>query len=126
MLPSINKGIKSYVWFFRKKFEKTTPPYDICMLSNQKLKITIPPIQDGPYKKLIKYMEFSDTDTVKTAIDTDDKSFYTSIFYIEVIRKKRDNEAWQEIKKRYKSTLWVEKYIHFLLKAPTTIIKLLD
>ena len=51
MLPSINKGIKSYVWFFRKKFEKTTPPYDICMLSNQKLKITIPPIQDGPYKK---------------------------------------------------------------------------
>jgi|TARA_Y100000589_G_C27109883_1_gene611761 hypothetical protein len=126
MLPSINKGIKSYVWFFNKKFENTTPPYNIQMLTNQKLKITIPPVSGGPYTKLILYIEFTENDCVKTAIDTDDKSFYTSLFYIEVIRKKRDNEAWQEIKKKYQSKLWVEKYIHFLLKAPTTIIQLLE
>ena len=126
MLPSINKGIKSYIWFFNKKFESTTPPYNIQMLNNQKLKITIPPIEGAPYKKLIIYIEFTENDNVKTAIDTDDKSFYTGLFYMEVIRKKRDNEAWQEIKKRYQSKFWVEKYIHFLLKAPTTIIDLLD
>ncbi len=33
MLPSINKGIKSYIWFFNKKFESTTPPYNIQMLN---------------------------------------------------------------------------------------------
>ena len=66
------------------------------MLSNQKLKITIPPIQDGPYSLL--YMEFSDTDTVKTAIDTDDKS-YTSIFYIEVIRKKKIMKLGKKLKR---------------------------
>ena len=126
MLPSINKGIKSYIWFFNKKFETIQPPYRIEMLSNQKLKISVPPVSGSPYKKLVIYIGFNDDDSVKTAIDTDDKSFYTSIFYMEIIRKKRDNEAWQEIRKKYPSKLWIEKYIHFLLKAPTTIIELLE
>ena len=124
MLPKINNGIKSYVWFFVRKYEKQKKPYSVQAIKNNRLKIDVLPIEGCPYKKLILYIEFDNDDNVCVAFDTDDQLFYTSVFYIEVIRKKRINEAWKIISNRYKSELRIEKFIHFLLNAPTTIIEL--
>ena len=71
-------------------------------------------------------MDFDRDDNVRVAIDTDDQSFYTGLFYIEVIRKKRYNEAWRIIKLRYNDMIALEKFVYFLLNAPRHIIDLIE
>lgn len=125
MLPNINSGIKSYVYLFLRKHENKTTPYSVEHTRKNQIVVKVAPIKDAEYKRLHLIINFDDNDNVKTAIDTDDQSFYTGIFYMEVIRKKRDNEAWKIIKKKYNNSIVLEKYIYFLLNAPYHIINLL-
>ena len=68
-------------------------------------------------------MFFDSKDHIRAAVDTDNKEFYTSLFYIEVIRKRRYNEAWEILKNRYSQHLWIDKFINFILRAPNVIDK---
>ena len=126
MLPIINNNIKPYLLTFMKKYEGKTKPYSVALMSKNKIRVRVFPIEDAEFKKLHILMFFDSQDKVRTAIDTDDQSFYTGMFYIEVLRKRRDNEAWQIIRNRYPKDLWVEKYIYFLLNAPTHIIDIFN
>ena len=126
MLPIINSKTKPYIYFFLQKYRGKGLSYSVEYKDKNKLIIQIPPIQDADFKRFHIIVTFDEKDNVKTVIDTDDKSFYTSIFYMEVIRKKRDNEAWQIIKERYKDNIALEKYVFFLLNAPDHIIDLIE
>ena len=126
MLPNINKGIKPYVYYFLQKHRTAMKPYSVEHTRKNRVLVKVAPIEDASYKRLNIIMNFDENDNVKTAIDTDDQSFYTGVFYIEVIRKKKDNEAWQIIKSRYNDQIAVEKFVFFLLNAPHHIIDLLE
>jgi len=125
MLPNINNGIKPYVYVFLQKHQHRTSPYSVEHTRKNRIVVKVAPIDGAEFKRLHIIINFDNDDNVKTAIDTDDQSFYTSLFYMEVIRKKRDNEAWKIIKKRYDNSIVLEKYIYFLLNAPHHIIELL-
>ena len=125
MLPNINNGIKSYVYVFLQKYQHRISPYSVEHTRKNRIVVKVAPIDGAEFKRLHIIINFDSNDNVKTAIDTDDQSFYTSLFYMEVIRKKRDNEAWKIIKKRYDNSIVLEKYIFFLLNAPHHIIELL-
>ena len=126
MLSNINSGIKSYVYLFLYKHINKKTPYSVEHTRKNRIVIKVAPLEGAKYKRLHLIINFDDNDNVKTAIDTDDQSFYTGIFYMEVIRKKRDNEAWKIIKKKYNNSIVLEKYIYFLLNAPSHIINLLE
>ena len=82
--------------------------------------------QDCEFKKLIFELKFTNVDNVVTKISTDDTTFKDSLFNKEVIETNRYNEAWCVIKERYSSSLWIEKYIFFLLNAPPNVIDLIN
>ena len=126
MLPNINKGIKPYVYHFLQKHRRQLKPYAVEHTRKNRLLVRVAPIEDANYKRLDIIMNFDENDHVRTAIDTDDQAFYTGVFYMEVIRKKRDDEAWQIIKSRYSDHIAVEKFVFFLLNAPHHIIDLIE
>ena len=126
MLPSVNSNIKSYVYFFLQKFSNKNTPYSVEHIKKNKLLVHVSPNEYNLFKRFDIIMSFDDKDNIRTVIDTDDQSFYTSLFYIEVIRKKRDNEAWKIIKTRYNDNEVIEKFIYFLLNAPKHIIDLIE
>jgi len=82
--------------------------------------------QDCEFKKLIFELKFTNVDNVVTKISTDDTTFKDSLFNKEVIETNMYNEAWCVIKERYSSSLWIEKYIFFLLNAPPNVIDLIN
>ena len=126
MLPNINAGIKPYVYHFLQKYRTQLKPYSMEHTRKNRILVRVAPIEGANYKKLHIIMNFDDNDNVRTAIDTDDQSFYTGLFYMEVIRKERDNEAWKIIRSRYNDNIAIEKFIYFLLNAPHHIIDLLE
>ena len=121
-LPEINGRLKPYILDFLRTNRRSLAPFLVDVLKLNKLRVTLP---DHKSKQSI-LMFFDSNDRVRTAIVTDDQSFYTSLFYVEVLRKRRDNEAWSEIKNRFPQYKWIEKYVHFLIKAPTTTEKYWD
>ena len=121
-LPNINSKLKPYIYDFFKTNRSSASPYDVEVLKLNKLRVTVPGDEHG----LAILMFFDSNDGVRTAVQTNDKAFYTSLFYIEVLRKRRDNEAWAAIRRRYSRNRWVERYIHFLIKAPRTTEKYWD
>lgn len=121
-LPDINCSLKPYIHEFMASNANRKSLYDVEVLKLNKLKILF----SGPGGEFYILMFFDSKDKVRTAIITDDAEFYTSLFYIEVLRKRRDNEAWTEIMNKYPRKRWIERYIYFLLKAPDTIDKYWD
>ena len=121
-LPDINAKLKPYIYDFFNMNKDFNPSYGVEVLKQNKLRIIVPNTKHG-YSIL---MFFDSMDRVRTAIQTDDPAFYTSLFYIEVLRKRRDNEAWATIKGRFPRRRWIERYIHFLIRAPGTTEKYWD
>ena len=115
-LPDINAKLKPYIYDFFRSNRDSGVPYEVEVLKQNKLRVVVPNTKHG-YAIL---MFFDSMDRVRTAIQTDDPAFYTSLFYIEVLRKRRDNEAWTAIKGRFPQRRWIERYIHFLVRAPGT------
>ena len=126
MLPNINQGLKPYVYHFLHKYRGQSSPYSVEHTRKNRILVRVMPVDGAPYKKLHIIMDFDRDDNVRVAIDTDDQSFYTGLFYIEVIRKKRYNEAWRIIKLRYNDMIALEKFVYFLLNAPRHIIDLIE
>ena len=118
-LPEINGRLKPYILDFLRSNRKSLNPFVVDILKLNKIKVTLP---YHKYKQSI-LMFFDSNDRVRTAIITDDQAFYTSLFYIEVLRKRRDNEAWTEIKNKFPQYKWIDRYLHFLERAPTTTEK---
>jgi hypothetical protein len=125
MLPEINI-IKPYIYHFLQKYHNKTTPYSVEHTRKNRILVIVDPIEDSCYKRFHIIMNFDAKDDIKIAIDTDDQTFYTGLFYIEVIRKKRYNEAWKIIKSRYKEEIVIEKFVYFLMNAPNHIIELLE
>ena len=121
-LPDLNQSLKPYIHEFMVTNARRNSPYQVEVLKLNKLKILF----SGPCGEFYILMFFDSKDKVRTAIVTEDAKFYTSLFYIEVLRKRRDNEAWMEIMSKYPRKRWIERYIYFLLKAPNTIDKYWD
>lgn len=121
-LPDLNQSLKPYIHEFMATNARRNSPYQVEVLKLNKLKILF----SGPCGEFYILMFFDSKDKVRTAIVTEDAKFYTSLFYIEVLRKRRDNEAWMEIMSKYPRKWWIERYIYFLLKAPNTIDKYWD
>ena len=126
MLPNIKSNIKPYIYYFLQKYRNKVSPYSVEHIRKNRLVIRIAPTQDVKFKRFNIIVNFDEKDNVITVIDTDDEEFYVSLFYMEVIRKKRDNEAWQIIKARYNDNIALEKYVYFLLNAPQHIIDLIE
>ena len=65
-------------------------------------------------------LHFDHQDDVRTIIITD-KEFYDGLFYTEVIKTERYKEAWEIMRHRYLLDSWIDKYIYFLLHAPSIL-----
>ena len=65
-------------------------------------------------------LHFDYQDDVRTIIITD-KEFYDGLFYMEVIKTERYKEAWQIMRQRYLLDSWIDRYIYFLLHAPSIL-----
>ena len=126
-----NKGKhKSYFNHFIKRYKQnlndTRKKYYVIINGINGLFIENILPEDCEFKKLIFELKFTDVDNVITKISTDDKTFKESLFNKEVIETNRCNEAWCIIKERYSSSMWIEKYIYFLLNAPNNVIELIE
>lgn len=121
MLPDINSGVKPHVYFFLKKHGDSASPYQVEHIRRNRLSVAVVPATTLGCRRFCIMVDFDNDDAIKTAVDTDDSSFYTTPFYMEVLRKRQYREAWDIIRERYPSNIVVEKYIYFLVNAPRCV-----
>ncbi len=124
------KTTKSYITLFKYHLDKCSK-YKIKILNYNKLSINInldkvlENDNEITSKTMLLTLYFDDNDNIITLIDIDDLNYYKSPFYNEVILPRRDNEAWQIIKKKYHIKDWIEKYVFFILNAPHSLSKMI-
>ncbi len=111
--------LKSYISLFKKEYDLFEyKHYRLILLRYNKFRVEVKLAEDSEKNKLHITLEFDNNDNVSTIMDLDDPAFYKGIFYKEVIETKRDNEAWQIIKKKYSKNQWKKKNNFFLFKVP--------
>lgn len=133
MLPDIKPhNYKRYIILFKREYDiLKCKEYYVKYRGPNKLQIDVKTHEstdttDNALQLALQLvLEFDKDDNVKSTINSGDPNFKKGLFYTEVLKPGRDNEAWQIIKQKYNIKYWIKKYIYFLLHAPVDIIEVL-